>query len=181
MILDKSINLFFLILFLSAPLLYTQSITAGAELGGGVISSNSPTVGSFSSSLFIEGGITTEDYLGLRVSLLYARDFSILLPDDRSDYYPFIKCAELKLIHASDLTNRIYFEQGLGILMLNDRIYSDRNSWGYGLAVSLLAGKDMRSSEHSGFKIGIGTEYGLTFIEFSAYYLTVFAQISYTF
>jgi hypothetical protein len=170
-----------LIIFLvfSYTSLFSQSISIGTNIGGGVISSNSPGIGSFTSSFFVEGGITRENYIGYRLAFFYSGDFSGLLPDDRSDYNPFIKGVSLKFIHSSDLGDRIFFEQGLGAIALNDRVFSDRDRWGYGFAVSLIAGKDLRDADYSGFKLGFGAEYGLAFTPFSANYLSLFLHVGY--
>jgi hypothetical protein len=181
MILNKAKSCLIILIILGSPLVFGQSFSVGTNLGGGIISSNSPTVGSFTSSLFIEGELTSEDYLGYRLSFFYTGDFAVLLPGDNSVYYPFIKGATLKLIYSSNISDRFYFEQGLGGLVLNDRVYSDRDNWGYGFAVSVLLGKDMRDSDYQGIKLGVGAEYGLTFIEFSAYFITFYLQLSYTF
>ena len=84
-----------LFLFITAILIFTETVnpqtSIGGHLGGGVISSNSPNEFSFTSSLFIETYLSQKDLLSTRLTFFYAGDFNqLLLKSSRIRYYPFI-------------------------------------------------------------------------------------------
>ncbi len=172
---------FIIILFLN-PSLYSQmEASVGVYTGGGVISANSPSQTAFTSSVFIEASLNPMDYLSARLSFIYATDFNSIIPESRNQYYPFIKGVSLKGIYTFYFTSNIFMEQGLGGVVLNDRVYTDRNDWDLGIILSILGGVDLRKEEYTGFRIGVGTEYGLTFMNYSPQYFSIHFQVQYIF
>jgi hypothetical protein len=167
---------FMFILFLSTSTYSQIEASAGVYTGGGVISANSPSQTAFTSSVFIEAFLSPIDYLAARLSFIYATDFNSIIPESRNQYYPFVKGVSLKGIYTFYFTSNIFMEQGLGAVMLNDRVYIDRNDWDLGVILSLLGGVDLRREDYTGFRIGIGTEYGLTFMNYSAQYFSIHFQ-----
>jgi hypothetical protein len=161
---------------------YPQAdLSVGAYAGGGAISANSPNEGAFSSSVFIEAYLSPFDYLSTRLSFIYATDFNSLVPESSNQYYPSVKGISLKGVYSYYLNYNFYIEQGLGLVTLNDRIYSDRNNWDYGVILSLLAGIDLRQVTINGFRMGLGMEYGLTFFNYSIQYYSVHFLVQYLF
>ena len=95
---------------------------------------------------------------------MYNTDLNSILPNSTKRYYPFIKGFGLKGITSQSIEPNIFIEEGLGLIALNDRTISGTDEWDYGANFSLAAGFDLRSFEKEGFKISLGTEYGLTFL-----------------
>jgi hypothetical protein len=156
-------------------------ISAGASVGGGFIGSNSPNQSSFASTLFLESGPFFIEDFGLRFSFHYAGDYNQLVPGDRSRYNPFIKGFSLKAVYSQIMSPPYFIEEGLGILILNDRTFIDRDAWGQGILFSLLAGVDFRNFSEQGLKIGASGEYGLTFVNAVVRYFTLNLQANYFF
>ncbi len=176
------INKIFLIVFILLGLDRASAqieINAGASVGGGFISANSPNEGAFTSSVFIGGYFTPSDYISTRIGFIYAADFNSILPGSRRNYNPSIRGFYLKGLYTTYPAGNFYMEQGLGLLTLNDRVYSDRNEWDAGIVISLLAGIDLREYTVSGFKIGLGLEYGVTFIKYAIQYYSTNFQVQY--
>lgn len=154
-------------------------ISAGGFAGGGYISGNLPSQGSFTSSLFVEA--KTQPIFGFdsRLSFLFVSDFDKLLPRTSIQYYPFLKGFSLKGIVYQPVSNIFYIEEGIGPMMLNDRSLVDLNKWNLGLAFSILAGTNF-GDPLSIIRLGAGIEYGLTFtntdVRYSSFHLQV--QIS---
>lgn len=155
-------------------------LTVGAYAGGGFIKGNSPDQSSFSTSVFIETNTPLFEEVYPRVSFIYAQDFNILLPDTRQRYHPFIKGFSLKGITSQYFDSRIFLEEGVGFLMLNDRTFSDVNEWNAGMVLSLAGGLDFRDFDLKGFKIGAGMEYGLTFTNTLAQFFSLHIQMMFT-
>ncbi len=153
----------------------------GINAGGGTIGGNLPSTGSFNSSFFVEGNPGFTGNVILRLSLNYAVNINVLLPQNPNSYTPFIKSISLKGILSQPLSSSIYVEEGLGIIMINDRTFANLNEWDTGLAFSILPGLDFRNSAEQGFKLGIGTEYGLTFTNTNVWFVSVHLQTEYYF
>ncbi|RPI70231.1 MAG: hypothetical protein EHM47_12480 [Ignavibacteriales bacterium] len=158
-----------------------SEINIGINAGGGFISANSPNEGVFTSGIFIGGYLSPGDYISTRLGFIYAADFNSIIPESSREYYPSVKGFYLKGIYSSFITGNFYTEQGLGLLALHDKIYSDRNNWDFGIVISLLAGIDFREYTLNGFRIGLGLEYGLTFLNYSIQYYSTFFQLQYVF
>lgn len=172
-----------LFIILNSSSLFGQDVFgAGAFLGGGTIKGNSPEQGSYTASIFIETKMLFVNNALLRLSFLYAADFNSILPDSRVVYNSFVKGITLKMILSQPLENTFYLEEGIGLLLLNDRTFSDTDIIDAGMAASLLAGIDFRDDlEVKGFRLGAGVEYGLTFTNTLASYLSFHLQGEYFF
>jgi|SRR5690554_981837 len=173
--------LLLLLIILSKCINAQSEINIGVNAGGGFISANSPNEGAFTASVFIGGYLNPSDFISARLGFIYAADFNSLVPGSRKQYYPSVKGFYLKAIYSSFITGNFYTEQGLGLLTLNDRVYSDRNHWDGGIVLSLLGGIDFREYTYNGFRLGLGLEYGLTFIKYSIQYYSTYVQLQYIF
>lgn len=153
-----------------------ESISIGGYFGGGVISGNTTGKGSFSSSFFFEVDPGLYKDLSLRFSFLYNTDFNSILPNTTKRYYPFIKGFGLKGITSQSIEPNFFIEEGLSLIALNDRTISGTDEWDYGANFSLAAGFDLRNLDKNGFKLSLGTEYGLTFFNTLASYFSLYLQ-----
>ncbi|MBK7378833.1 MAG: hypothetical protein IPJ03_07470 [Ignavibacteriales bacterium] len=156
-----------------------NDFSAGFYAGGGLITGNSFSQGSFSFSVFVESGFEIIPNVTPRLSFLYTQDFNSILPDTRDKYYPFLMGIDLKGITTQYFDNKIFLEEGVGLLALNDRMFSDTNVWDYGTVLSVLIGMDFRDFNLKGIKLGLGTEYGLTFNNTLANYYSLHLQMQY--
>jgi hypothetical protein len=126
--------------------------SAGISLGGGIISSNSPNVSSYATSLFIESPILFNSF-SVRLSFLYDADYNQILPNSTNIYNPFIKGISLKGLTTQNMSGNYYID--------------------YGIVISLGAGIDLRHDKPSGFRIGAGTDFGFTVTNTYAKYFSV--------
>jgi hypothetical protein len=156
-------------------------MSIGGELGAGSIKGNSPSQTSFNTGIFIDASPQFMQGSSLRLSLLYGRKIEALLPQGIYErYYPFIRGVSLKATMNQTFRNFFYTEEAIGPLLLNDRTFSDVNSYDLGLCFSFLAGLDFRKSS-KGMAVGVGTEYGLTFTNTLASYFSIYLQGQYYF
>ncbi len=153
----------------------------GINLGGGSFGGNLTTQTGFASSFFIEANPGFSRDLIFRISFVYITDSNILFPQNPNRNYPFIKCFTLKGIESQKILNNLYLEEGLGLLFLNDRTFENINEWDFGAAFSILPGIDFRDELKRGFKLGVGTEYGLTFTNTNVWYFSIHLQTEFYF
>jgi len=179
--LNNKIFTTFIIVFLLSINLFSQTdFSVGGYIGGGSFSSNSPSEGSFGTSVFMQADIPLFSEVFPRLSFIYARDFSSLLPDSRQTYYPFLQGFSFKGITSQYFDGKIFLEEAVGALIMNDRMFIDRDSWEYGIVLSFVGGFDMRNYDLKGFKIGAGVEYGLTFTGNLPQFFNLYLQFQYT-
>jgi hypothetical protein len=178
----RKISLLCIIAMLVFSGIVFSQTSIGGHLGGGVISANSPNEFSFTSSLFIETYLSQENLLSTRLTFFYAGDFNmLLLKSSTIRYYPFIRGISLKGIFVQYFNYKIYIEEGLGGIVIDNRIFSGEKEIDYGVVFSLLAGMDLREDNFNGFRIGAGIEYGLTFTGESPKYFSLHFQTQYLF
>ena len=155
-------------------------VSAGGSVGGGFIKGNSPSVSSFTASFFVETNTILFTEVTPRLSFVYARDFNSIIPNVRKPYFPFVQGISFKGITTQYFEDHIFLEEGFGLLALNDRTFSNTDSWSYGIVLSINGGFDLRGFELSGFKIGAGIEYGITFNNTLAQFSSLHFYINYT-
>lgn len=183
----KKITQLKIILILVSLFLISSNIKAqdnfgfGAYVGGGVLSGNSPNVGCFSTSIFFDIKTPLSDNIIPRLSFIYTRDINYILPGTRFGYYPYLQGYSLKLVTSQPMSGNLFIEEGAGFASIADKTFSDSESWDYGVLFSISAGLDLRQDNRSGFKIGIGTEYGITFNNTLAKYFSLHFQAEYVF
>lgn len=174
MIIKKVLLLF---LMLSFFVLAQNSVSIGSKLGGGIIKGNSPNQGSYFTSIFIDISTPLSKIIIPRFSFIYAQDFDKLLPNNSDDYHSFVKGFSISAVITQDLKNNFYLEESAGLLALNDRIFSNNSTWGYGTVFSLLGGLDLRKESKKGIRIGMGLENGFTFSNTLVKYYSVYFQV----
>lgn len=164
-----------ILIFSSYFKLEAQSqLNFGGSLGGGFISGNLPSVGSISSSLFVEANTQNTFGFDTRLSFIFISDFNRIFPRASFQYYPFLKGFSIKGIVYQQASNLFYIEEGIGPLILNDRSLVDLNKWNYGIVFSIAAGTNF-GNPVSLLHLSAGVEYGLTFtntdVKYSSFYI----------
>lgn len=170
-----------LLAFLVSTSSYAQlKVGAGGFIGGGSIKGQSLSIGSFTASAFVETNTILFLEVSPRLSIIYARDLDAILPNTKKPYFPYLWGVNFKGITTQYFDNHIFLEEGFGLLALNDRTFSDTDSWSYGIALSLAGGWDLRGFNLEGFKIGGGIEYGITFNNTLAQYSSFHIYFNYS-
>ena len=152
----------------------------GGYLGGGTFSGNSYSVDGFTASVFSEVNLPLFSEVYPRLSFIYSKDFNAILPNTKKAYYPYLIGLSFKGITYQYFDNKFYLEEGVGLLALNDRTFIDTNIWDYGIVISFSVGYDLRDFNLKGFKLGLGTEYGITFFNTLPQYFSVYGFVHYT-
>lgn len=166
-------------LFISSNLIaQIKSVNVGASIGFGEIKGNSPSVTSLGASIYFDFLPWFSNDLTFRTGFIYAQKLERFLPESRIlRYYPFIRSYYLKGLLRVDLNDLFYIEPGAGLIYLNDRTFGDINEWEPGASFNFLYGIDFSDSERRGIHLGIGLDYGITFMKTSASYYLIYIQI----
>lgn len=175
-----SISIILFVIFISINSFAQFKVGAGGFLGGGSIKGQSLSIGTFTASAFVETNTTLFLEVTPRLSIIYARDLDAILPNTKKPYFPYMWGMNFKGITTQYFENHIFLEEGFGLLALNDRTFSDTDSWSYGIVLSLSGGWDLRGFALDGFKIGGGIEYGITFNNTLAQYSSFHFYFNYS-
>lgn len=161
---------------------YAQfKISTGGTAGGGFLRGNSPSVGAFTSSVFLETNTVLFQEVFPRLSFVFAKDFNAMVPNVRKPYFPHVKGISLKGITTQYFDGNYFLEEGVGLLALNDRTFSDTDNWNFGIVISINGGFDLRGFNLDGFKLGAGAEYGITFTNSLPQYSSIHLFAHFTF
>lgn len=155
--------------------------SAGATVGGGFIKSNSPSVGAVTASFFIETNTVLFSEVFPRLSFIYAKDFNAIVPNVEKPYFPWMQGITFKGVTTQYFDSGYFLEEGVGLLALNDRTFSDTDNWNYGVVLSINGGFDLRGFNLDGFKLGAGAEYGITFTNALPQYSSIHLFANYNF
>jgi hypothetical protein len=169
-----------IILFYSVVTFSQTEISIGGYVGGGSFNGNSISVEGFTSSIFVEANTPLFEEVFPRASFIFTKDFNALLPNSTQTYNSFILGFNIKGITTQYFDNKFFLEEGVGVLVLNDRTFIDTNIWDYGIVISISAGYDLRDFNLKGFKIGAGAEYGITFFNTLPKYSSIHLFVIYT-
>ena len=172
--------IFLSVLFYSTFVFSQTEFSIGGYLGGGSFQGNSSSVGGFTSSLFIEANVPLFEEVFPRASFIFTKDFNAILPNTSTVYNPYLMGFNFKGITTQYFDGKIFLEEGVGLLALNDRTFIDTNVWDYGVVLSLSAGFDIRNFDLKGFRIGAGVEYGITFFNTLPQYSSIHLFLHYT-
>jgi hypothetical protein len=156
-------------------------ISIGGTVGGGFLRGNSPSVGAFTSSVFLETNTVLFQEVFPRLSFVFAKDFNAIVPNVKKPYFPYVKGISFKGITSQYFDGNYFLEEGVGLLALNDRTFSDTDSWNFGVVISINGGFDLRGFNLDGFKLGAGAEYGITFTNSLPQYSSIHLFTHYTF
>lgn len=156
-------------------------ISIGGTVGGGFLKGNSPSVGAVTTSLFLETNTVLFSEVFPRLGVIYARDFNAIIPNVDKPYFPYVQGVTFKGITTQYFDGGYFLEEGVGLLALNDRTFSDTDDWNYGIVLSINGGFDLRGFNLDGFKLGAGAEYGITFTNALPQYSSIHIFVQYSF
>jgi hypothetical protein len=171
------------IIFISFQIVsYAQfRVSIGGTVGGGFLRGNSPYVGAFTSSVFLETNTVLFQEVVPRVSFVFAKDFNAIVPNVKKPYFPYVRGITFKGITSQYFNGNYFLEEGVGLLALNNRTFSDTDNWNFGVVISINGGFDLRGFNLEGFKLGAGAEYGITFTNSLPQYSSIHLFAQFTF
>ena len=157
-----------------------NSISLGTQLGIGDIKGKAISHTAFALSGFVEISPDFWNIIDFRFDYSYMRKLDSLFPDNSPNrYYPSLQSYSVKLITRQLLSEKWFLEEGLGLMALKDKTYSDINEWDYGVSGLIGVGIDFQNSGNIPLTLSVGSNFGLAFTNTTASYLTYYFQIQY--
>lgn len=157
----------FLLMFLLFAEINAQYNNIGAGIGIGSFMGNFPSQTVFGGKLYYEFQSPFTYFDKLQFHLSAAQKLERFLPGNtRIEYFSYFYSAGTSIILVQNPNENFYVNEGLGLIYLNDRSFSDINTWNLGLLLSLNF--TYQIDLHS--KIGFNFDYGLTFTNTNSSY-----------
>jgi len=175
----KAKTFLFVLIILSSLTSAQVDFSLGGNLGGGSFSGNSTSIEGFNLNLFVEADIPLFSEVFPRAGFIFIKDYNAIIPNSTQPYNPYLLGAYIKGVTTQYFDGKIFLEEGVGLLALNDHTFADTDVWDYGVVLSITAGFDLRNFDLKGFKLGAGIEYGITFFNTLPEYYNLSLQIHY--
>jgi len=163
-------TIFAVFLFINLHAQFSE-IHIGGGFGFGAIAGNSPNQSAYGSNLFLGFKNKLTGDVIFRLNYVYASKINSIIPEDRTGrYYPFIHIINLTASLNQDISDKIYIQGGTGLLLIQDRIFSDEDSFDIGIAIDGGIFVTMFNSNDSKLDLGIIGSFGETFTNSLASY-----------
>jgi hypothetical protein len=156
----------------------TSNPSIGGGLGLGSFTGNFPSETILGGKLFLElnSPFTIFDKIQIHFSL--AQNIEKFLPDSYSyDHYSYFTSIGVSGIFNQPLNESIFIEEGVGLIYLNDRSFSDIDSWNLGILISLASGIPISES----IDLSLNIDYGLTLNNTNVSYFLLMLNGNYNF
>lgn len=154
----------------------------GVGINAGNFKGNSTSIFGLGAAVSLDVMPWFSDVIFIRSSFMVARKAEYFFPENRTyRYYPFINVIAVEGVIQQYITQSIFIEESAGFIYLNDRTFSDTNVWDLGITFSVIGGIDFRACDDSGFTLGAGINYGVTFTGTTASYVLMKLQTQYYF
>ncbi|MCB0746741.1 MAG: hypothetical protein KDC90_04690 [Ignavibacteriae bacterium] len=169
-----------ILIFAFCPFSFGQSnnFAVGGGIGFGSLMGNFPSQTTFGGKIFLETIYTLKPFDKFQISYTFAQKVEKFLPGDNNiKYYSYMHSVGFSGIFSQLLNPQINVEEGLGLILLNDRSFDDINTLNVGLLFSISSGINL--SRNIGLLANL--DYGLTFTNTNASYFLLMIQGKYYF
>jgi len=164
----------FLILMINITVLYGQNINLsfGGGIGLGSFMGNFTSQTTLGGKLFLEIESPISVFNSIQFHISSAQKIEKFLPGSYNyEYYSYFKSFGLSGLFKQPLNEVLYIEEGVGVIYLNDRSFSDIDSWNFGILISLASGIPVSEKVN----LSINLDYGITVNNTNAsYFLFMF-------
>ncbi len=170
----------FAFIFLLSTFLLGQSYntSVGTGIGIGSFNGNFPSQSTLNGKIYFEfiSPFSLFDKLDLNAS--FGQKIEKFLPGSYNyKHFSYFSSFGVTGKFVQPITNVFSVEEGIGLIYLNDRSFSDINEWNIGLLINISAG--MPVSEK--FDLLFNADYGLTFTNTSSSYIAFLLLFRYSF
>ena len=130
-----------LFFFTTSTFAQLNNISIGGGIGLGSLMGNFPSQTTLGGKLFVTTNQTLKPFDKFQLHITYAQKVEKFLPgNSRIQYFPYITSFGLLGFFEQKLNEQIFVEEGMGLILLNDRSFDDIDTWNYGIAFNLFIG-----------------------------------------
>ena len=174
-------------LLIFIPILLFISLTVKSQptnyaIGGGIgigsFMGNFPSQTTFGGKLFVESPSPIAVFNKIQFHITFAQKIEKFLPDSYEyDHYSYLTSIGLSGVFKQPINELIYIEEGVGLIYLNDRSFSDIDSWNFGILISLACGIPISDKVN----LSLNLDYGITLNNTNSSYFVFMVKGKYHF
>ncbi len=160
----------FLIILLFSTVTKSQSSTPsiGSGIGLGSFFGNFPSQSTLNAKIYFEFASPLDLFDKLDINFSFGQKIEKFLPGSYNyKHYSYFTNFGITGKFVQPLNNVVSVEEGIGLIYLNDRSFSDIDEWNIGVLMNIAAGMPISKK----FNLLLNADYGLTFTNTSSSYI----------
>ncbi len=162
------------IFFSSLTFGQTNNFAIGSGVGFGSLMGDFPSQSTLGGKLFVEILHPLSPFNKFQIHYAFAQKVEKFLPGNNNiDYFSYMHSFGFSGLFVQPLTEQINIEEGLGIILMNDRSFDDINTWNYGIILNVAAGLPINKN----IDIALNIDYGITFYNTNSSYVLFLVQV----
>lgn len=174
----KKIFLLFFLFNISILFSQSKSNLVGSGFGLGTYIGNFPSQTTLGTKLLYEMNSPFSFFDKIQFHFSAAQKVEKFLPGSYNyDHYSYFLSLGTSGLFRQFLNENFYFQEGLGIIYLNDRSFDDIDIWNFGTILNLLVGTEINKN----IDLSLHLDYGLTFNNTNVSYTLIMILVSYKF
>lgn len=171
------LNIFFLLIAFKTANAQFDSLRIGGGIGFGSLLGDFPSQSTLGAKIFLETDNAFSPFDKLQFHFAYAQKIEKFLPGDyKIQYYSYMYSIGLTGLFTQKFNKFISVDEGIGLLLLNDRSFDDIDVWNYGVSLNVLGEIKLNNKVN----MGLGLDYGLTFNNTNMSYFLIFIQVKHS-
>jgi hypothetical protein len=175
---DVRIFLFLIIiLFSNITKAQSSNFSIGNGIGLGSFFGNFPSQSTLNGKIYFEFSSPLSLFDKLDLNASFGQKIEKFLPGSYNyKHYSYFTCFGVTGKFVQPLNNIFSVEEGIGLIYLNDRSFSDIDEWNVGLLLNIAAGMPISKK----FDLLLNADYGLTFTNTSSSYISFLILFRYS-
>lgn len=157
--------------------LHSQNYSLGGGIGLGSFFGDFPSQSTLNGKLYFEFSSPITIFDKLDISASFGQKVENFLPGSYNyKHYSFFSSFGVSGKFVQPLSNLISVEEGIGLIYLNDRSFSDIDEWNIGLLLNISTGLPISNK----VDLLLNADYGLTFTNTNSSYISFLILFKYS-
>ena len=155
-----------------------MNYSAGGGIGLGTFVGDFPSQTTFNGKIVFEFPSFISLFDKINFNLNFGQKVEKFLPDSYNyKHYSYFTSFGISGVFTQSLGYNLFIDEGLGLIYLNDRSFSDIDEWNIGMQINISGGTPISKN----VILSINIDYGLTFTNTNSSYIAFLAICKYSF
>lgn len=155
-----------------------KKISFGAGLGMGTFQGNFPSQTVFNTKILLETHSPISLFDKLNFNFIFGQKIEKFVPESyHYEHYSYFTSFGISGMFTQIISSNLFLDEGIGIIYLNDRSFSDIDLWNIGMLLNISG----RTSLSENVSLSLNMDYGLTFTNTNSSYIAFLAICTYSF
>lgn len=174
----KKMLLFIILINIFVLNAQNDKFSIGTAIGLGTFGGDFPSQTTFNTKFLFETQSPISLFDKLNFNFTFGQKIEKFLPESYSyEHYSYFTSFGISGMFTQFIGNNLFIDEGIGLIYLNDRSFSDIDRWNIGMLLN-IAGGTLISKNVS---ISLNMDYGLTFTNTNSSYIAFLVNCRYSF